>query len=503
MRRVVLRGATGLPLPSTRAERTNYRESSLHADVITFVDSLVKMGAPIATRELARSPMGKVIPLLIASRPRVNSPLDARRLGRPIVYVQANARGDDVEGKEAMLALLRDWSFSSTPNVLDSIVVIVVPVYDADDNDRLATQSVNRSVRQTSAMMGERAKSDGVDLTSDYVKADAAETRGTLIAFNAWDPDLFLDLRTTESNARGVALTYASALHPAAPLARYTADTLLTELRRRLRTRHKLESGARAADAVSRGATSPIARNASSESARLDAQFDHRPRFGVNYYGVRGRISVVCEAVAYDPLSRRVATIRAFVQEALSLVAERRAEIREHVDAGVAAATFTAGNTRDVAIRGRLVTNRFVSAQSRAPTLEGYLLDGSWIGAARLLRAHGVTVTPLERPMSASLQIFEIDSVASTESSVTGHKETAVTGRWRALNRTVPAGTLFVRMATPRDLLAMLLLEPESDDGLLTWNAFDAALGRGKEAPVVRLTAPLRLYSPGKSASTR
>jgi len=75
-----------------------------------------------------------------------------------------------------------------------------------------------------------------------------------------------------------------------------------------------------------------------------------------------------------------------------------------------------------------------------------------------------------------------------------------VTGTWRTLTRTLPAGTFWVKMATSRDLLAMLLLEPESDDGLLTWNTFDAVLARGKEAPVARLTAPLRLYSPGKSA---
>lgn len=470
--RTVPRGVTGLPLPSTRGERTNYRETSLHADVMTFVDSLVTMGAPITTRELARSPMGKLVPLVIASRPRVNSPLDARRLGRPIVYVQANARGSDFEGTEATLALLRDLSLSSAPNVLDSVVVIVVPMY--------------------------KTNAAGVDLTSDYVQAEAPETRGSLIAFNGWEPDVFIDLAATDNSPRGVALTYGSSLHPAAPLARYTADSLLPEIGRRLQARHKFEAAPRGA-----GAGRADANESVTKLVPPDVASDHKLRFATNYSGVRGRIGMLGRTASRDPLSRRVATTRAFVHEALSLVAERRTEIRTHIEAGVAAATFTAGNTRAVAIRGRLVTNRFESAQSRAPTLEGYLLDGSWVNAARLLRAHGVTVTPLERPMSASLQIFDIDSVMSSASSVEGRTETAVTGSWRPLNRTVPAGTLFVRMATPRDLLAMLLLEPESDDGLLTWNVFDGALTHGKEAPVVRLTAPLRLYSPGKSASTR
>jgi hypothetical protein len=67
-----------------------------------------------------------------------------------------------------------------------------------------------------------------------------------------------------------------------------------------------------------------------------------------------------------------------------------------------------------------------------------------------------------------------------------------VEGRWRGASREVPAGTFVVRTGQPLDLLAMLLLEPESDDGFLTWNFFDTALAAGVPAPVARLVAPPR-----------
>ena len=38
-------------------------------------------------------------------------------------------------------------------------------------------------------------------------------------------------------------------------------------------------------------------------------------------------------------------------------------------------------------------------------------------------------------------------------------------------------------------LLAMYLLDPESDDGLITWNAFDAYRAR-RNYPVLRSPAP-------------
>jgi hypothetical protein len=47
--------------------------------------------------------------------------------------------------------------------------------------------------------------------------------------------------------------------------------------------------------------------------------------------------------------------------------------------------------------------------------------------------------------------------------------------------------TLIVRTAQPLGLLAMYLLEPESDDGLVTWNFFDAWLAPGREFPVLAL----------------
>jgi hypothetical protein len=40
-------------------------------------------------------------------------------------------------------------------------------------------------------------------------------------------------------------------------------------------------------------------------------------------------------------------------------------------------------------------------------------------------------------------------------------------------------------------VLAAILLEPESDDGLTTWNVFDPQLGAGRTHPVRRVLASL------------
>jgi hypothetical protein len=52
---------------------------------------------------------------------------------------------------------------------------------------------------------------------------------------------------------------------------------------------------------------------------------------------------------------------------------------------------------------------------------------------------------------------------------------------------TLPAGTWIVRVAQPLGVLAMYLLEPESDDGIVAWDIGLRSAGSPGTAPVVRL----------------
>ena len=62
----------------------------------------------------------------------------------------------------------------------------------------------------------------------------------SLAAFAQWDPDMFVDLHTTDGSYHGYALTYSPSLHPGAPLAAFNQDTLLPELQRRVQAKWKV-----------------------------------------------------------------------------------------------------------------------------------------------------------------------------------------------------------------------------------------------------------------------
>ena len=108
----------------------------------------------------------------------------------------------------------------------------------------------------------------------------------------------------------------------------------------------------------------------------------------------------------------------------------------------------------------------------------------------RLLRLHGVVVERLDADAEVEAQAFGLDSVIAASRPFQGHRERRLAGRWRRVRRVLPRGTFVVRTDQPLSTLAVYLLEPESDDGLATWNLFDRTLLTGGEFPVLRLTAP-------------
>ncbi|MHB1297073.1 MAG: M14 family zinc carboxypeptidase, partial [Gemmatimonadaceae bacterium] len=233
----------------TRAERTGYAETSSYADVIAFIDALEKAAPGTMVRgSIGTTTQGRVLPYLVVSRPLVRTPAEAKRSRKPVVYVQGNIHGGEVEGKESLQALLRDLVLDPKPNALDSIVLIAVPIYNADGNEAWGPQETQRSEQDGPALVGQRPNASSWDLNRDYIKNEAPETLASLKMFTTWDPDVFVDLHTTNGSYHGYALTYSPSLHPAAmtgalaPSGPWTRDTLLPELRRRVRARHGVET---------------------------------------------------------------------------------------------------------------------------------------------------------------------------------------------------------------------------------------------------------------------
>jgi hypothetical protein len=395
--------------PLTRAERTNFTETSHYDDVVAFIDSLKLLGAKIATGSIGKTIEGRELPYVIASRPLVATPTAARRLNRPIAYIQANIHAGEVEGKEAMQAMLRDLLFDKKKNVLDSIVLIVQPIYNADGNEKWGPQERNRGAQNGPELVGTRQNAQGWNLNRDYIGADAPETKGALEMLNKWNPDLFMDLHTTDGSIHGYALTYSPPLTPTAVNAVPYATQMLATIRQRMRDREGFEVqdygdfsrpragtntgapggalggggfGNRGAGRGAAGAPDSTAgrgagrrggggpRGPSLEQIIADSiptsgwvfsTYESLARYGTNYYGLRNRLAILSEAFSHDPFDRRVASTYDFVSEILSYVAEHANEIMKlgrDGDAKVVAWGKNPSSSPQLSLRSRMDTTR-------------------------------------------------------------------------------------------------------------------------------------------------
>ena len=116
-------------------------------------------------------------------------------------------------------------------------------------------------------------------------------------------------------------------------------------------------------------------------------------------------------------------------------------------------------------------------------------------GVIEKLRQHGIAVEELTAPLTTDVEVFTIATATRSQRAFQKHNEMKITGAFRKEQMTFPAGTIMVRTAQPLGRLVCYLLEPESDDGLIDWNFFDAYLETGKTFPVYKLMQNLNVAS--------
>jgi hypothetical protein len=508
--------ASRLAAQSTRPERTGYNETSSHADVLSFLDSLARKTSDIRVRTLATSPEGRRVPWVLTARPVPVGPVEAHRGGKPIVYLQANIHGGEVEGKEVAQMLLRDLTYGRLSPLLDSIVLLVVPIYNADGNERLGPGDRNRPGQNGPALVGQNPNGTWLNLNRDYVKLEAPETRAAVELIRVWDPDLFIDLHTTNGSYHGYVLTYAPGLNPNSNSATdFVRDRFLPAVRERMQRRYGQQT-------FSYGNF----RSQDPDSLALGWEtYDARPRFGTNWMGLRGRLAVLGEGYSNDDFRTRIQATYNFVVEVLSLAAEQhstiksvvRASSRRTVDSVAVRSVLASPTTQPVvaeitrsagqgaggfARRQRTgvyrsirmpVFDRFAAARKElVPT--AYLLPPRLRSVVELLKRQGVEVDSLTQPWRGAIQAFAIESL-TVGPLFEGHRTVQVEGQWTGEpgDTSLSAGWYLVPTAQPLGVLAAYLLEPASEDGVVTWNLLDREIAPGTTYPILRLRSRPRL----------
>jgi hypothetical protein len=494
----------------TRAERTEYRETSSYADVMEFLTAVTDWSTSLRLTTFGYSSEGRALPLVVVGDVADGDAAAVRASGKTRVYVQANIHAGEVCGKEAMLMLLRDLASGRHAEWLDSLVLLIAPIYNADGNERVKLTNRGRQHGPIGGM-GQRANADGLDLNRDHMKVESPEARSLLSMMNTYDPHVMVDLHTTNGTTHAYYLTYAPPLNP---------------------NTHK------DIDSLLRGDLLPAVTQAVKEQHGWDFYyygnlpwrgtpgergwytFDHRPRFNNNYIGLRNRLGILSEAYAYATFADRVKASLWFV-EGLADYAYRNATVIRRV---VAAADEAALVGQELGVRfeiarspepveilmgevleernpysGRIMLRRtdarhpeimYEYGTFRATETErvpaAYFVPDQLREVLNRLTDHGIRWSRLADPLDVVAQRFVIDSSTVSPREFEGHRERNLYGQYQEVRVTLAAGTAMVAMDQPLGRLAFYLLEPRADDGFVNWNQLDSALEGTDYYPILR-----------------
>lgn len=517
--------------PLTRPEATNYIETSRYDDVMAFMKAMAAASPQIHLTTYGYTFEGRPMPLAVIGAPDASA-ASVLKTGKTRVFIQGNIHAGEVEGKEALLFLLRSIAKGERAAWFKDVVLLITPIYNADGNERVSV--ANRGAQHGPiGGMGTRPNAQGLNLNRDAMKLETAEGRSLARLLNDYDPHVDVDLHATNGSDHGYYLTYDPGGSPntSAGITALLRNDLLPTVTRAVKTKHNWDFfyyGGASSRGGERG-----------WYGDLDL---YKPRYTHTYFGLRNRLGILSETYSYATFEDRIKAAYRFVEEIVNFAAKNGEAIRKVTADADAESIIGTGQ----AVRGKLSRfkdpvevvlattkeepnpyvpdrpmRRRVNGSERVETMPHYGLieatetsfaprayviqppapaavaastpppqpgppfgpprdPGARMMAAIIdrLEAHGVKYFKTAAEMPLKVERFRIESSKQEEREFEGHKLRTLTGAWEAADETIRAGSIVVPMDQPLARLAFMLLDARSDDGLMAWNILDPLLGQ-------------------------
>lgn len=499
--------------PKTKAELTDYVETSTHAEVEAFCDALAKLSPRVKRTNFGVSHEGRPLPLLVIADPPVSTPKEAADSGKLVVLVWANIHAGEVDGKEAVLMIARELALNSETPLLKDLVILIAPNLNADGNEKWGAV---RRAQNGPEKIGTRENAQGFDLNRDFVKLESPEIRALVRLMTEWDPAVSVDCHTTNGSYHRMIITYEGGRCPAgdSTIIEYTRDQLLPSITEQMEKAHGYKSffyGNFTRDRRGWDSVPPV------------------PRYSTHLIGLRNRIGILSESYSYASFKDRVLGSKAFVETILAQAAQRKSEIQKllrEADARSIAwgkkpseAPDLALTFKDVVLGEKRIIPGFIEEQRNGrnvptdkpwdyeveyfgasevtrsiPRAYAYVFPAKFEAAAKTLQRQGVQVEELREDIDVEVEVQKTTSV-TRGMRFQGHESPTLLMETRKETQRLAAGSYVVKTAQRLGSLASFLLEPQAADGLATWNYFDEGIAEGADFPVLRVTTPVSLLT--------
>ena len=503
---------------ATPAELSDYRSTPRYDETMAYVKR-VAAAAPrqVKLESFGKTPAGRDLWVAIVSGDGVFDPAAVRRSGRAVLLIQNAIHAGEMDGKDSSLALLRDMVITkSQAKLLDHIVVLIIPIYNADGHERFS--AFNRVNQNGPEQMGWRTQSQNLNLNRDYLKADAPETRAFLKLFQRWLPDMFVDDHVTDGADYQYDTTYAIDVGP--DVAPGVADWLEHQLKPYIE-KSVADSGHVIGEYVGVGEANPgrglevgqdtprfstgyvVEQNRAALLVEMHMLKDYKTRVTGNYEILRAILEVMNrdadklvalgkqaddETVARGREAQTAVYIRKPDEFPLRLKATEEAETfhflsykrttsLSEVSGGLWNQYTHEPESVDIPLHSKLAPTLTV------PIPGAYIIPAQWTKVIDVLQAHDVAMRPTVQAWSGEVDTYRC-SAKWANRPFEGHhvlgggSEFAPTPPpdCKAVKEKMdfPAGSMVVPLDQRAAKLAIHWLEPQAPDSAVYWGYFDA-----------------------------
>ena len=477
---------------TTPAFATGKQDFTSQSELMAFLEDLSRSATTMHLDASARSQQDRVLPVLFFS-------LDRGAIGngqKPVILIIGQQHGNEPAGGEASLVLAQRLGKGDLAGVLDKVDVIIVPRANPDGAEAFA-----------------RSLSNGIDANRDHTLLRTPEIRTIGALFTRYNPQVVLDCHEFTVGGRWIEkvgglvridamLQYATVPNLPPSLQRAEADLFLPAIRAAFDAKrlthdwYHTTDGSRPNSPVAMGGIGPdTGRNVAGLRNAISFLLETRG-VGIGRAHLARRVEthlVAAEAIirlaAADPakvmaLSRQAAIEASTATDAVIVIGRQRPEKRELIFIDPASG---ADKPATVNWLSALDPEALLTRQRPA----GYLVTRTSTQAIEALNRAGLTTRTLAQAGSVPGEVYRASALAA------GAKEDGRgddTGAGAILKGTyatergdiaVAAGDVFVPLDQPLAGLAVALLEPENDSGLVANRLLPVA--EGQVLPVARL----------------
>ncbi len=478
---------------ATPFEQSGMTQTPDYATTMAWIERLVAASPDLRLLPLGKTLEGRTFFVVVATRGGAGDAAALKANGRPTLFVHAGIHAGEIDGKDAGMMLLRDLTVvGNMRGLLEKANFLFVPVLNPDGHER--SSRFNRINQRGPEVMGWRTNGRNLNLNRDFTKLETRELQALIPFLTQWDPDLYYDIHVTDGIDYQYDITYGFT----GPQG-YSPNSAKWLAQR-------LQPSVDAALSAKGHVPGPLI--FALDNANLDrglVGWTPSPRFSNGYGDLRHLPTVLVENHSLKPYDQRVLGTYLLLAQTLEVLGAEGGSLRQAIEAdrklrpqsvptGFGADPSGLRQMQFLAVARQVETgtyaggpvNRWLGKPEtiQVPFLElnhpknhvsrpkGYLISANWPEIVEKLRLHGIQTETLMEARTQEVVQYRLGEAQFDKAPFEGRIRVSAKQVEEKGKVSFPPGTTWVSTDQALGDLAILLLEPSSEDSFWQWGYF-------------------------------